>query len=92
VVKLPSWKLSDVRPVKHQAVTDEDLDLARRDPAFRQRLIATNLDHLLVALARIQASETAREPEPARQIQEGVELAMKLAQLLHTAAERVQRP
>jgi hypothetical protein len=78
--------------VKHQAVTDEDLDLARRDPAFRQRLIATNLDHLLVALARMQASEAAKEPEPARQIQEGVELAMKLAQLLHNTAERVQRP
>jgi len=79
-------------PVKHQTVTDEDLDLARRDPAFRQRLIAANLDHLLVALARMQASETASEPEPARQIQEGVELAMKLAQLLHNAAGRAQHP
>ena len=78
--------------VKHHIVTDEDLGLARRDPAFRRRLIATNLDHLLVALARMQASETASEPEPTRQIQEGVELALKLAQLLHNAAERAQHP
>jgi len=63
-------------------VMDDELVLARRDPEFRRRLLTSKLDHLLAALARMQASEAANNPEPARQIREGVELAMKLAQLL----------
>ena len=78
-------------PVQSRAVTDEDLALARRDPAFRQQMLASNLDYLLVALARMQASETASDPEPARQIKEGVELAMKLAQMLQNTAASMQR-
>jgi hypothetical protein len=68
--------------VDHQLVTDEDLARARRDPAFRKQLIAHNLDHLLGALARLRASEAARQPEPARQLKEGAQLAVKLADML----------
>ena len=66
----------------HHGVTDEDLALARRDPAFRQQLIANNLDHLLGALARLRSSEHANEPVSSRQLREGAQLAVKLADLL----------
>ena len=66
----------------HNIVTDEDLAQARRDPAFRKQLIANKLDHLLAALARLRSSEHAREPVPARQLREGAQLAVKLANLL----------
>jgi hypothetical protein len=54
--------------VDRNIVTDEELDQARRDPAFRKQLLASNLDHLLMALARLRASEAANDPLPARQI------------------------
>lgn len=66
-------------------VTDEELAQARRDPAFRQQLLANNLDNLLVALARLRASENPDDPIPSRQIREGVQLAVKLAEILQRA-------
>ena len=66
----------------HHVVTDEELAMARRDPAFRKQLIAANLDQLLIALARLRAGRDANAPVPARQIREGVQLAVKLADLL----------
>ena len=42
-----------------QLVTDEDLARARRDPVFRQQLLAENLDRLLEALKYLRM----REPE-----------------------------
>jgi hypothetical protein len=73
--------------VDHQLVTDEDLAQARRDPAFRRQMIATNLDYLLASLARLRASAAAAQPEPARQLKEGAQLAVKLANLLQRVAE-----
>ena len=64
------------------AVTDEELAQARRDPAFRKQLIASNLDSLLGALARLRANDQANDPVSAQQIREGVALAVKLADLL----------
>jgi hypothetical protein len=63
-------------------VTDHDLARARRDPEFREKLLASNLDYLLVALARLRASGSAEHPGPAEQIREGVQLAVKLADML----------
>jgi len=68
--------------VNHHVVTDQELALARRDPAFRQQLIASNLDHLLVALARLRATEGVNDPVPAKQLREGAQLAVKLADIL----------
>jgi hypothetical protein len=61
--------------------TDDDLARARRDPAFRQELMAKNLDRLLAALNKMRR---VKEPTPvhARQIREGVDLAVKLADRL----------
>ena len=69
-------------------VTDEQLAQARRDPAFRKQLIATNLDQLLGALARLRSSERAKEPLPSQQLREGAQLAVKLADLLQRSASR----
>jgi hypothetical protein len=67
-------------------VTDEDLARARKDPDFRQKFMADHLDRLLEALnvARRSASNPAR----AKQIREGVDLAVKLAEILNTQGSR----
>jgi hypothetical protein len=62
-------------------VSDDDLARARRDPAFRQHLLTENLDRLLEALNRMRRSRTA-SPDSARQMREGVDLAVKLADRL----------
>jgi hypothetical protein len=71
--------------VKGQAmdelVTDDDLARARNDPDFRQQLLAHNLDRLLEALNKMRKSGV-NKPDSARQIREGVDLAVKLADRL----------
>jgi hypothetical protein len=61
-------------------VTDDDLARARQDPEFRHQLVADSLELLLRELNRLRngKSDAAR----ARQIREGVELAVRLADLL----------
>jgi len=62
-------------------VTDEDIARARSDPDFRQQLLAQNLDRLLEALNRMRRANDTK-PESLRQIREGVDLAVKLADRL----------
>jgi len=62
-------------------VSEEDLARARTDDAFRQRLMAESLDRLL-ALLNDMRRRTDTNPERARQIREGVDLAVKLADRL----------
>jgi len=62
-------------------VTEEDLARARIDPEFRLEFMAGKLEMLLEALNKMRrASDT--QPEAARQIREGVDLAVKLADRL----------
>lgn len=62
-------------------LTDDDLERARRDPAFRREFLARNLDRLLKALNKMRrASE--QSADTARQIREGADLAVKLADRL----------
>ena len=61
-----------------EMVSEEDLARARHDPAFRQELMAKNLDKLLLALNRAR-SDRDKSPEVARQMREGVDLAVRLA-------------
>jgi hypothetical protein len=68
-------------------VTESDLARARRDPEFRQRFYADHLDRLLEKLNEMRKSG-AKEPETARLIKEGVELAVRLADRLNTKANR----
>ena len=62
-------------------VTEEDLERARTDPEFRQHLMASTLEMLLEALNDMRR-ESDIKPEAARQIREGVDLAVKLADRL----------
>lgn len=66
-------------------VTKEDLARARSDPEFRQQLLAQNLDRLLEALNKARRTSNP-DARTARQIKEGVDLAVKLADRLHGAA------
>ena len=63
-------------------VTDDDLARARNDPDFRQQLLAQNLERLLEALNDMRRSNST-DPKSVRQIREGVDLAVKLADRLH---------
>jgi hypothetical protein len=73
------------------AVTDSDLARARTDPVFRQKLLTESLEILLATIKR------QRKPgQPARssgdtQLREGVELAVRLAELIQSADNRYGR-
>jgi len=64
-----------------ELVSDDDLARARIDTAFRQQLMAASLDRLLSVLNHMRR-EGDDNPERARQIREGVALAVKLADRL----------
>ena len=66
-------------------VTDEDLARARQDSAYRCKLISDNLEILLAKLNRMRASSRVLDKASARQIRDGVDLAVKLADLLQAA-------
>ena len=69
------------------AVTDEDLARARKDKAFRQKLLSDNLETLLSTLNKMRAAHGRLDKEAARQIRDGVDMAVKLAELLQTAKD-----
>lgn len=60
--------------------TAEDCTRARGDGAFRNKLLAAHLEMLLGALARLRKSNP--DPGRARQIREGVDMAVKLSAML----------
>ncbi len=67
-------------------VTEAELARARRDPAFRQKLLTQSLEVLLGKLQKQrQASRSALAT--AKQMREGVTLAVRLAELIQTAAD-----
>jgi hypothetical protein len=81
--------MSEARPpVDYHVVTDEELATARRDPAFRIQLITSTLETLLVALARLRAPKNADDPVSDRQLREGAQLAVKLADLLQKLTDQ----
>ena len=65
-------------------VTEQDLARARSDAVFRQQLMAGNLERLLEALKRMRKVQ-APTPEYARQMREGVALAVQLADRLQAS-------
>ena len=62
-------------------VTDEELTRARTDPAFRQRLLSQNLEVLLSGIKKLRKAD-APTCEGTKQIREGVELAVRLAEII----------
>jgi hypothetical protein len=65
-------------------ITDTDLARARQDSTFRQRLLTDSLDSLLAELNKLRRAQS--NAKCADQIREGVELAVKLAELLRRIA------
>jgi len=65
-------------------ISDSDLERARQDAHFRRQLLTESLELLLAELGKLQraAHNTAR----ADQVREGVELAVKLSNLLRQIA------
>ena len=73
-------------------VTDADLARARSDPAFRQKLLAQNLEALLAVMKKVRGGAAAPSAGgDARQLREGVELAVRLAELIQNADGRGRR-
>ena len=68
-------------------VTDAELALARSDPAFRQKLLTQNLELLLSRMQRMRSAAPAKGGG-AKQLREGVELAVRLAELIQNADPR----
>lgn len=63
-------------------VTDDDLARARTDPAFRQKLLTESLEALLTKMQKLRkAAQSAPSPGDS-QLREGVELAVRLAELI----------
>ncbi len=65
--------------------TEQDLARARSDAAFRQQLLQDNLEWLLDALKKMRLADDP-SPESARQMREGVDLAVQLADRLQQTA------
>ena len=64
-----------------ELVIEDDLARARSDPDFRQQLLTQNLERLLDALNQMRKANDT-DPTSVRQIREGVDLAVKLADRL----------
>ena len=62
-------------------VTEQDLERARCDAAFRQQLMAGCLERLLAALQQMREADDP-SPDSARHLREGVDLAGQLADRL----------
>jgi hypothetical protein len=62
-------------------VSDDELARARSDPAFRQKLLSQNMEALLAGLQKLRKAP-ASDRAGAKQIREGIELAVRLAELL----------
>ncbi len=78
--------------VRFTAVTDQDLERARQDPAFRRKLLSDNLEVLLTTLNKMRSTNSALDKNSTRQIRDGVDLAVKLADLLQTAKRENEPP
>lgn len=68
-------------------VTEADLRRARSDPGFRQKMLEQSLEALLAGIKRLR-----KTPSPngagAKQLREGVELAVRLAEMIQNADPR----
>jgi uncharacterized protein (UPF0305 family) len=62
-------------------VTEDELARARTDPAFRQQFLAQNMDRLLEALNKMRQAGD-QNVETTRQLREGADLAVQLADRL----------
>jgi hypothetical protein len=66
-------------------VTEDELARARTDPAFRQKLLSQNMEALLTGIKKLRKAPAAGAGH--KQIREGVELAVRLAELIQGPAK-----
>ncbi len=71
-------------------ITEAELMRARNDPAFRQRLLRQSLDALLGILQR--ENRLSRAATGDERMREGVNLAVRLAELIQTAGDPERGP
>jgi hypothetical protein len=67
-------------------VTEAELARARSDPAYRQKLLSFNMETLLAGLKKLRKAP-APSGAGSQQIREGVELAVRLAELIQAPAK-----
>ena len=67
-------------------VTEDELARARTDPAFRQKLLSQSMEALLAGIKKLRKAPAANGPGD-KQIREGVELAVRLAELIQEPAK-----
>jgi hypothetical protein len=67
-------------------ITEADLARARADPAFRQKLLAQSLDALLAGITKLRSQTSNRKGGGAKQLREGVELAVRLAEIIQSSS------
>ena len=65
-------------------VTDADLARARKDAAFRQKLLEQNLETLLARVKKLRNAAPGQSVG-ARQMREAIELAVRLAEMIQGA-------
>lgn len=73
-------------------ISEADLKRARRDRTFRQELLGEQLTALITALAAMKATPEAAELPLAAQLEEGADLAVKLADVLKGLAAEAAEP
>ncbi len=70
-------------------ISDADLARARTDRAFRQKLLEQNLEALLTGIKRLRKTAPSASAN-ARQLREGVEMAVRLAEIIQNAGGRTR--
>jgi hypothetical protein len=68
-------------------ITEEEFARAKDDAQFRQRMMVEKLDLLLAEIARMRLDKPEPNSPTAKQIKEGVDLAVKLADILQKKAQ-----
>jgi hypothetical protein len=66
---------------RYAPVTEDEIARARTDPVFRQRMLGQNMEALLAGIQRLRGAQ-APSGEQNKQIREGIELAVRLAEMI----------
>jgi hypothetical protein len=67
-------------------INDADLARARTDPAFRRRLLEQSLEMLLDGMKRLRKEDPSGGANAGR-LREGVELAVRLAEIIQNGGD-----
>jgi hypothetical protein len=74
-----------------QVVSDAEIERARKDPRFRQVLLARSLDRLLGSLHRMRRAAGALGPADAHHLRQGALMAVELAERIRVIDDNLRR-